>query len=34
MQLAKYLLCLGAHLSIIEAGSKSELVISAKDNCS
>ena len=34
MQRAKYLLCLGSYLSIIEASSKSELVISAIDNFS
>merc|ERR1712014_97189 len=33
-QQAIYFPCLGSHLTIIEAGSKTELVISATDNCS
>lgn len=33
-QQAMYLPCLGSHLTIIEAGSKTEFVISATDNYS
>merc|ERR1712139_331524 len=33
-QQAMYFPCLGSHLTIMEAGSKTELVISATDNCS
>ena len=34
MEQAMYLPCLGSHLAIIEAGSKTELVISATESCS
>jgi hypothetical protein len=34
MEQAMYLPCLGSHLTIIEEGSKTELVISATDNYS
>jgi len=34
MQQAIYFPCLGSHFAIIEAGSKTELVISATDNYS